>query len=309
MKVYFAPLEGITGHLFRQAYERNIGGIDCYYTPFVTLRDGGIMKHREMQDILPENNPEIHLVPQIMTNSAKDFCQAAELMGEFCYEEVNLNLGCPSGTVVPKGKGAGQLKDTEKLDRFLEEIFEKCPLAISIKSRIGFYEPEEFPELLEIYNKYPVKELILHLRTREEFYAGQVHEDVFRYAIKHSKNPLCYNGDIRTAEDVERLSVEYPALSSVMIGRGFLMDPGFYHSDPGDAYQNSRVYCFLTELEQAYEEEMSGDQPVLFKMKEIWTYLKTSVPDGEKWFKKIKKARYLAEYKDIVREIFRGTLI
>ena len=262
------------------------------------------MKKKEMRDILPENNPGITLVPQIMTNSAADFCQAADFMRELGYMEVNLNLGCPSGTVVPKGKGAGLLREPEKLDRFLEEIFAHCPADISIKSRIGFYEAEEFPRLLEIYNQYPVKELILHLRTREEYYRGQIHEDVFEYAAEHSKNPLCYNGDICTTEAVDRLAVKFSSMPAVMIGRGFLMNPGFVRSGKAsEDCSDRKIGQFLTELEQAYEEEMSGDMPVLFKMKEIWTYLMTSVPDGEKWFKKIKKARSLAEYNALVREI------
>ena len=147
-------------------YERNFGGIDCYYAPFVTTRDGGIMKKKEKRDILPEKNKGIKLVPQIMTNRAEDFCKAAEQMAEMGYQEVNLNLGCPSGTIVPKGKGAGFLRKPEELERFLDIIYEKCDISISIKSRIGYYDVEEFPELLELYNRYPVKRLILHLHLK-----------------------------------------------------------------------------------------------------------------------------------------------
>lgn len=320
MNLYFAPLEGITGYIFRQAYEKNFGGIDAYYTPFVTTRDGGIMKKKEKRDILPENNKGFRIVPQIMTNRAEDFCQAASQIRDMGYEEVNLNLGCPSGTIVPKGKGAGFLRKPEELDRFLEAVFDKTDVSISIKSRIGFYGVEEFPELLRIYNQYPVKELILHLRTREEFYKEPVHPEVFRYAAEHSKNPLCYNGDLFRAEDVEKVKKEYPSLASVMIGRGFLRHPGFIRNDSDDTVSvrkadfgtwsdkvwNRKVYQFLCDLEQGYREVMSGETPVLFKMKEIWTHLKVSCPDGEKWFKKIKKVRKLGEYEEIVEEIFRG---
>ena len=333
MKIYFAPLEGITGYIFRQAYEKNFGGIDAYYTPFVTTRDGGIMKKKELRDILPEHNPGIRIVPQIMTNRAEDFCQAAGQMAEMGYDEVNLNLGCPSGTVVPKGKGAGFLREPEKLDRFLEEIFEKSATAISIKSRIGFYEVEEFPKLLEIYNQYPVKELILHLRTREEFYKGAVHPEIFRYAMEHSKNPLCYNGDIFSIDDLERVKDEFSTLEAVMIGRGFLKNPGFICSgkrigdfegvwkkasglpEVSDDFKNQKekswkknVYLFLQDLEQGYVEVMSGDIPVLFKMKEIWTHLQESFPDGKRWFKKIKKTKRLVEYDMIIAGIFKEFL-
>lgn len=316
MNIYFAPLEGITGMIFRQAYEKNFGGIDVYYTPFVTTRDGGIMKAKERKEILPENNLGICLVPQIMTNQAEDFCTAAAQLSEMGYSEVNLNLGCPSGTVVPKGKGAGFLKEPEKLDRFLDDIFEICEtrkIQISIKSRIGFYEPEEFPELLRIFDQYPIKELILHLRTREEFYKGTVHQECFRYAIEHSKLPLCYNGDVCSVEEIQTLQKKFPGLQAVMIGRGFLKMPGFTSENTGAVGKKDqmddmlyseewkrKVFNFLQDLEQGYREVMSGDTPVLFKMKEIWTYLKDSFPDGQRWFKKIKKVKKLQEYERII---------
>ncbi len=300
MNIYFAPLEGITGMIFRQAYEKNFGGIDRYYAPFVTTRDGGIMKKKEKRDILPENNKGIDLVPQIMTNSVEDFRKTAGQMAEMGYREVNLNLGCPSGTIVPKRKGAGFLREPEKLERFLDGIYTDAPLAISIKSRIGFYEPEEFRRLLDIYNQFPVKELILHLRTREEFYNGPVHEEAFEYAAEHSKNPLCYNGDVCFIEQIEKLKEKYPSLSSVMIGRGFLRCPGFVTGEN----RADKIYQFMTDLEQAYEEYMSGEVPVLFKMKEMWTYLQASFPEGEQWFRKIKKMKKLSEYKKFMREKF-----
>ena len=324
MHLYFAPLEGITGHLFRCAYEKHFGGIDRYYSPFVTTRDGGFMKHREKNDILPENNSGLSLVPQILTNQAESFCQTARHMEEMGYREVNLNLGCPSGTVTAKGKGAGFLRFPDELDRFLDYIFEHSPIAVSVKSRIGFYETEEFDRLLDIYNQYPIKELILHLRTREEMYKAPVHREVFSYAVEHSKNPLCYNGDICSRQDLKQLLNEYPSLNSVMIGRGFLRRPGFATSDGAgnlsvnydivkndsekitefsDTQYYQKLFNFITELQSSYERILSGETPVLFKMKELWSYLMTSVPDGEKCFKKIKKTKKIADYNQIVREI------
>ena len=75
------------------------------------------------------------------------------------YGEVNLNLGCPSGTVTAKGKGAGFLGDLPRLERFLDEIFARSPLPISIKTRMGVSDPEEFGPILALYNRSPVKEL------------------------------------------------------------------------------------------------------------------------------------------------------
>lgn len=203
MKYLFAPLEGITGYIFRQVYDTHFGGIDAYYTPFVTTRDGGIMRKKELRDIAPENNPGLHIVPQIMTTKADEFLQAASHMQELGYTEVNLNLGCPSGTVVPKGKGAAFLRNPEKLDRFLYEIYDRCPLAISIKSRIGFSSADEFPRLFDIYKQYPVSLLILHLRTREEMYEPGVHEEVFDHAYNYKPDDQTSDGcmTVNTAQN------------------------------------------------------------------------------------------------------------
>ena len=307
MKYLFAPLEGITGSIFRTTYDDFFGGIDAYYTPFVTTRDGGIMKNKEKKDILPENNPGINLVPQIMTTKSEEFLQAAKHMEEMGYKEVNLNLGCPSGTVVPKGKGSGFLREPEKLDLFLEEVYKRCPIDISIKTRIGFESPEEFPKLLNIYNKYPVKLLIIHLRTRQEMYTGNVHPEVFEYAGKNSKNPICYNGDILTKEAVDNIEKTYPDTEFVMIGRGYLRFPGFVGNDTlkGDYNDKQRLINFAEELKRRYAEVLFGDRPLLFKMKELWTHMKDSFEDGDKLFKKIKKSKTIDEYNDVIRIVWR----
>mgnify|MGYP002238303325 FL=1 len=118
---------------------------------------------------MPEHNQGMYAVPQILTNNVEDFLCTAKKIGDYGYKEVNLNLGCPSRTVVTKGRGAGFLDEPQKLDRFLDAVFEKCNLEISIKTRIGMEDPEEFETILPIYNKYPLKELIIHRVCRRSF--------------------------------------------------------------------------------------------------------------------------------------------
>lgn len=304
-KIYFAPLEGITGYIYRRAYEDFFGGIDRYYSPFVVTRDGGIMKDKERRDILPENNTGISLVPQLLTNQAENFCRAAEQMMELGYHEINLNLGCPSGTVVSRGRGAGFLGKPEELEAFLEQIFEKCICDISIKTRIGVESPEEFPKLLEIFNRFPVKELVVHPRTRKDFYQGAVHMESFDYAYAHSKNPLCYNGDILTSEDYQRIWEIYPKLSAVMIGRGFLGRPGFIgNGEQQEKVTKGRLKDFVERLLFDYCEVMSGDIHAIFKMKEIWLYLAPYFTNYERYWKKIKKANRIKEYQEAVATLF-----
>jgi len=188
-KIDFAPMEGITGFVFRNAFHQVFSGVDRYYTPFLSPGpDIGIPK-RDRRDILPENNRGVPVVPQILTNRAEDFLKTAELLYDFGYREVNLNLGCPSGTVVAKKKGAGFLSEPALLKNFLDDVFYGASrmmpdLRISVKTRIGVNSPEEFPPLLAMFRQYPMSELIIHPRVRKEQYKGLVHMDVFAGAAK-----------------------------------------------------------------------------------------------------------------------------
>ena len=227
MNIYFAPMEGITGFVFRNAFHSVFGGVDKFYAPFVSPGpDIGIPK-RQLRDISPENNRGIPLVPQILTARAYDFLKTAELLYSFGYREVNFNLGCPSGTVAAKGKGAGFLSDLDGLEAFFTEVFREVPgdLKISVKTRIGRYAPEEFTELLKLYNSFPVSELTVHPRILKEFYRGAVHRDVYAFAEEHAAMPLVYNGDLLDTQDIKDILRDFPATKAVMIGRGLIRDP------------------------------------------------------------------------------------
>lgn len=306
MKLYFAPLEGITGHLYRGIHKKHFSGIDQYYAPFVVTREGGIMKNKELRDILPENNQGVHLVPQILTNEAKNFLHASGQMFEIGYEQVNLNLGCPSGTVTGKGRGAGFLKweNRQKLESFLDEIFDKAQGPVSIKTRIGFEEPEEFDEILKLYQKYPISELIIHPRTRKEMYGGQVHKEIFDVAYEKYQRELCYNGDVTTVGDYKEIINRYPDISGVMIGRGLIANPGLCDRIMGQIVTKEQIYSFYEDIFLAYKEELSGDVHLLHKMKEMWIFMAPNFTNYERYLKKIKKAKKLKDYQETIDLLF-----
>ncbi len=320
---YFAPLEGITGYTFRNVHHHYYEGMDKYFSPFLSPNQHHAINPKEKRDILPEHNSGISLVPQILTNKAELLLAAAkELKQIYGYEEVNLNLGCPSKTVVSKGKGAGFLEDIEKLERFLEEVFTAISVSkqdfpqISIKTRIGIDDAEEFTELLRIYNQYPLSELIIHPRVQKDFYKNTPNLEVFAQAVEHSKHSLCYNGDICTLEDFLRIKETFPMVEKIMIGRGLLANPTLVRElqayeqcmERGETWNGytidfHRLKQYHDKLFEKYIEQMSGDTNVLFKMKELWVYLGRMFPEEEHQVKKIKKANKLAEYKRLTEEL------
>lgn len=210
MKYYFAPMEGINGYLYRRIHAHVFPGIDKYFMPFLVPHVKRSFNSKELKEIAPENNKGLYAVPQIMTNKAEDFISTAKKLQDLGYDEVNLNLGCPSKTVVSKGRGAGFLAYPKELERFLDEIFEKLDMKISVKTRVGVEDEEEFLTLLDIYNRFPMEELIVHPRLQTDYYKKPVRLPVFWQTSAGSRNSLCYNGDLVYVQDIQRFAREFP---------------------------------------------------------------------------------------------------
>lgn len=305
MKFYLAPLEGITGYVYRNTLETCFPGMDRYFTPFLAPGQKGNFSHREQEDVAPEHNRGLDVVPQILTNRAEDFLRTAEKLKELGYTEVNLNLGCPSRTVVTKYRGSGFLAKPEELDHFLEEVFARCPTGISIKTRIGKEDRKEWSRILEIYRKYPLTELIVHPRIQEDFYKNKPDWGAFSLALADAPWPVCYNGDIVTAEDYKRLTEVFPGLERVMAGRGVLRNPGLVSRiRDGVMPKKEQIHRFHSMLYEGYLETIPGARNVLFKMKEIWVYLHQLFEDSEKYAKRIRKAEKFPAYEDAVAALF-----
>lgn len=305
MKYYMAPLEGITGYIFRTAYHKYFGGIDKYFTPFISPNQKKICRTREKKDILPENNEGMNVVPQILTNHSEMFIKTVDYLKDHGYREVNLNLGCPVGTVVSKKKGAGFLSDPDHLRLFLDDIFSHCDVLISVKTRIGMEDPQEFRSIMGIFNAFPIHELIIHPRTREDYYKNKPNMKAFLYGYETSSTSVCYNGDLFTKEKVDDVIREYPDLDSVMLGRGILRYPGLIsYIREGIVMEKDKLREFHDYIYERYCENLYGDKTVLFKMKELWSYMIHSFEYDPKIEKKIKKSQKRSEYDTAVKELF-----
>ena len=305
MKYYLAPMEGITGYIYRNSYEKFFHNIDKYFTPFIVPNTSKSLKTKELRDILPENNNKMNIVPQILTNDSDGFIVTCKKLKELGYEEVNLNLGCPAGTVVSKNRGSGFLAKRDELDRFLDEIFKINNVRISVKTRIGKDSPEEFYELIKIYNKYEMEELIIHPRTREDFYGNTPNLEVFKDALELSKNTICYNGDIFTTDSYNKIIQEFPNLNKVMIGRGLLANPGLINEIENKNTIDKKVLRdFHDEILNNYLELYKDEKNTMFKMKELWGYMIYIFSDNKKYAKKIKKSQKINDYKAAVSSLF-----
>lgn len=300
MQYYVAPLEGITDSIYRRLHHKYFPGADRYYTPFFSPTVHRALTPRESRELPPADQLDVTVIPQLLTKVSQDFIWMAGICKDLGYEEVNLNLGCPSGTVTAKGKGAGMLRQTDTLEEFLDAIFADSPLPVSIKTRLGFEQPEEFYQILELFNRYPVAELTVHPRIRRDFYNEPVRMAYFDYAVQNARMKLCYNGNLCTKDQLDSFSRDYPDIPAVMLGRALIADPGML--TPGGTTAH-KLEGFLSELLEEYTAAFGGSRNAMFRLKENWRYLFCLFEPDEKLQKQLRKTTDVQQYKAITEQI------
>ena len=300
MNFYFAPLEGVTDATFRQIHHACFSGVSKYFIPFVSPTQNLVFTSRDLAAIAPENNAGVPAVPQLLAKDASLFLWAAQALGDMGYSEVNLNLGCPSGTVTAKGKGSGLLTDIPALERLLDGIFEQSLLPVSIKTRIGYAHAEEFDRLIDVFARYPIHELIIHPRTRTEFYKGTPHRNAYAQACAALSLPLCYNGDLFAVADCRELIEQFPDTHALMLGRGLIANPALCSDRP---LTRDALIHFHDQLLAAYQEKYPP-HVVLGRMREIAKHFVCCFDAPEKPRKAIRKATRIEAYLDAIDRLF-----
>ena len=303
MELYLAPMEGITTYTYRNTHAELFGECDAYYAPFIVPTDNEKLTLKTLRDIKPENN-KVNLKAQVMCSSKKAFSEFVRKIKEIGYDEININLGCPSGTVVKKSRGSGALKDADALDEMLCGFFDEADIKISLKTRAGFYCHDEFENILKIYKKYPVSKLIVHPRVREEYYRGEPNLESFKKAYELFKSKLCYNGDIYSVSDYIKIREMFPDINSVMIGRGCVKNPAIFREiKGGKPLTTAELVNFSNTLEKRYLELFKSEINTLRKLKEIWMHAITNYPEEHKIIKAVKKSSKLCELNNAINSL------
>ena len=308
MNYYAAPMEGLTDRVWRQAHQKwfgPAGNADRYYAPFISPPENRVLIKKKMAELAPAANPGAPVIPQLL---AKDGELAAWMIGELRglgYTEVNLNLGCPSGTVTAKGKGSGMLRDPVKLDAFLAAVFANAEGPISVKTRLGVEKPAEFAAILDIYNRYPICELTIHPRVMRQLYRGQADRAAFAASLPGCRMPVCYNGDVTTVDDLRALEAAFPGLSGIMVGRGLIADPALLRKAVGGpAASREELRGYHDELYHGYTEAFGMASCAVSRMKAHWFYLIHLFDGADALEKPLRKAREGWEYETVVNQIF-----
>lgn len=300
-----APMRGITTMHYRRAFVRHFQGLDIEMAPFISTVSAERINPKLLKDVLPENNSGLPLIPQLIGNKADDFVQMTIALHDLGYEEINWNLGCPHKPIRKKRRGSGLLPYPDTVDTLLDQVCDRSPCRISVKVRLGVEDKSELMKLIPVFNRYPLSEVIIHPRTAEQMYTGTVDLDAFEEAFHALELPVCYNGDINDLAFFHAVEKRFPAIDRFMLGRGLLTNPFLCEEIKKYSEQKNyveRIADFHADVLASYEAILDGDQPVLGKMKEFWTYQSTHLSNGRKLFKKLKKAQRLTTYKTIVAE-------
>jgi tRNA-dihydrouridine synthase B len=307
-KLYLAPLRGFTDYIFRNTFNRHFNGFDAAVTPFISTTETARAKTSHLTDVLPENNPAMPIVPQIIGNNPAYFVPLAEQLYEMGYSTVNWNLGCPYPMVAKKQRGSGLLPFPDKIDAFLEKTLSCIPNRMSIKTRLGRNKSNEIFQLMPIFNRYPLEEIVIHPRTGKQMYEGEPDLEAFEKCIESTHHRIVYNGDITDLPAFQRFSARLRATDRWMIGRAAVANPflpAIIKNGKDDFINKVETFRqFYEELFEHYQMAFSGPGHLLARMKGFWTYFSQSFKDGRNIRKKVHRTHKLQRYLDIVARFF-----
>jgi len=306
-----SPLQGFTDFRFRNAQNKIFGGIDTFYSPYIRLNGKMLIKPSYERDLLPENNLDLEVIPQVITNDADEFLFVAKYVRELGYKELNWNLGCPYPMVTKSGMGSGLIANPEKINNILHRAHSESDILVSMKMRLGYENSEEILDVLPILDTYPIKNIAIHARIGKQLYKGGVNLDAFQHCVDHTKHKLYYNGDITSVAKFHEMQQRFPSIDHWMIGRGLISDP-FLPSmikNNSSQYPANKMELFSTfhdTLYAIYSESLSGSTHILLKMYHLWEYFSATFINPHKVLKKIKKAQSIRNYEAAVAEIFKN---
>ena len=314
IRLSLGPFQGITDAPFRNVFKKHFGGIDKYYTPFFTGIQKDHAKNLQVEEIDPTCNDVETLTPQILSTDAEEILRFASQCKELGYKEINLNMGCPFPRVANKKRGCGLLPYPEKITAMLNTVFERIDLKFSIKCRLGYFDPDEIIPVIDIFNQYPLSELIIHPRIGKQLYKGEADVKRFAELIPMIKAPLVYNGDIVSVDSFERIRKQVQPVNEFMLGRGLLANPflaeeikkngEFNEFSEPVRQKKDRLHAYVVDLYEDRMRHAGGSPKVLGRMKELWSYLMYSFDEPQDIWRKIKKINALKEYEEAVDAVF-----
>ena len=273
MTIWLAPLHGITYYNFRNCFIKHFQGIDCAIAPFIAAQSKEKLNPKKLRDLFSENNPMLHIIPQLMGNQPNDLKETVIVLNEtFGYEQFNWNIGCPMNQIVRKKRGCGVMPLADLIEEAVNEICGKTTLRFSIKMRLGLQTPEEGLEILRRIAPYTIDFLCIHPRLGIQQYEGNVNLDVFDTFYQTTNHRIVYSGDINNVDFFLHLQKRFPKIENWMLGRGILQDPFLAEEILGKIHNvKHRFINFYNDYSEMLL-SLYGEKIALSSLKELWHY-------------------------------------
>lgn len=274
LSLWLAPLRGVTIRAFREAFADPIreAGFDGAFAPFIPANPGIRVNDRLLADLEPfptASDFNSTVVPQVISRHPQEMRELLKGFKDRGFARADLNAGCPFPMIRRRGRGSGLLRTPDALEALLEAgCSEMGPGRFSLKIRLGLEREDELEKLMPMINRYPLAALTVHARTARQMYEGSPSLERFAFVAGLSTNPVFYNGDATIRDGdcpqslIGRLVETCPRVTGIMVGRSFIRDLG-RRDDIGELLEHY-IDISCTEL--------SGDRPVLGRMKELIAY-------------------------------------
>jgi len=302
-----APIRGVTNYIYRNALEQTFAGADSALAPYIVTKESGELNMRQLYDVEASRNI-LPTTAQVLTKDADQFLHVAKIYKDLGVKKVNLNMGCPYPMVANRTKGSGLLLHPERVEKLLTTIKEKCPIEFTVKIRLGREDASEIKQIIPVINKLEINDFTIHARLGKQIYTGSVDVDSFENCLPLLNTIPCYNGDINSVDDYNRLAKRLPMISKWMIGRGCLSNPALFAQIKGEVFNEQTYSAKFFEMHNlittGYLEQNNAKSDFLAKMRGHWLYFKDIFENEHKVFKKIKKAKSIEHYNDVVQWIF-----
>ena len=299
-RLYLAPLRGVTIRAFREAFAQPLreSSFVGAFAPFIPANPGIKPTPSLLKEITPVcNTADLELVPQVISRHPDSMRVLLKAFKDAGFKSADLNAGCPFPMIQRRGRGSGLMKTPDVLESLIATGCEEMGEGnFSVKIRLGIFNTDELLNLLPVFNRYPLRILTVHARTAKQMYEGGVDLKAFEAIVKESKNSVMYNGDITLDENesssptyIGNLEKEFPSVSAWMVGRSFITKLGAR----SDAHQLLENYLNIS------CEELSGDNPVLGRMKELLSYW-SAIPKWKRLWPMIKISRRVDELRSVI---------
>lgn len=302
---HFAPVQGHTDAAYRHFHSQIYGGELNYYTPFIRLEKDGV-RPRDLKDLNSELNHNTKLTPQIIFRNAYELNRLVTILKDQGVKEIDLNMGCPFPLQTGHGRGAATICNSELSEEVVECVKGNPEISFSVKMRLGMNDPEEWKHLMPFLNKINLRHITLHPRVAKQQYSGNIHWDQLTPFLNESVNPVVYNGDVKTPEDIQIIKDRFPQIHGVMVARGILGRPSLFSEftegkEWSETQRIEKMLEFHKLLFNHYSQILCGDTQVISKIQPFWEYAEDQI--GRKAWKAIKKATNLAKYQTAVAMI------